>query len=218
MGKAVLELVRQTGIEIVEDGNTIFWQGEYGGQTKPRGPLAGKKVACIVGSEFSDFQAYYMASYIGEFGGELEFLCVDWVTYKFTRPNIKSKGVVGMWGLSLDPIPVMGPTKHSCKNLKDANAKNYDAVVILGGHSGDVIVTEPEVADFLKTANANGAVIGGIGAGIMIMIRCGIMQGKKCTGNAVVSYMLKKIANFEDSPVVTDGKIISARGTLDTPV
>ena len=34
MGKAVLELVRQTGIEIVEDGNTIFWQGEYGGQTK----------------------------------------------------------------------------------------------------------------------------------------------------------------------------------------
>jgi protease I len=218
MGKAVLELVRQTGIEIVEDGNTIFWQGEYGGQTKPRGPLAGKKVACIVGSEFSDFQAYYMASYIGEFGGELEFLCVDWVTYKFTRPNIKSKGVVGMWGLSLDPIPVMGPTKHSCKNLKDADAKNYDAVVILGGHSGDVIVTEPEVADFLKTANANGAVIGGIGAGIMIMIRCGIMQGKKCTGNAVVSYMLKKIANFEDSPVVTDGKIISARGTLDTPV
>jgi hypothetical protein len=37
-----------------------------------------------VGSEFSDFQAYYLASYIGEFGGELEFLCVDWVTYKFT--------------------------------------------------------------------------------------------------------------------------------------
>lgn len=218
MGKAVLELVRQTGIEIVEDGSTIFWQGEYGGQTKPRGPLAGKKVACIVGSEFSDFQAYYMASYIGEFGGELEFLCVDWVTYKFTRPNIKSKGVVGMWGLSLDPIPVMGPTKHTCKNLKEADAKNYDAVVILGGHSGDVIVTEPEVADFLKTANGNGAVIGGIGAGIMIMIRCGIMQGKKCTGNAVVSYMLKKIANFEDSPVVTDGKIISARDTLDTPV
>lgn len=218
MGKGVLELVRQTGIEIVEDGNTVFWQGEYGGQTKPRGPLAGKKVACIVGSEFSDFQAYYMASYIGEFGGELEFLCVDWVTYKFTRPNIKSKGVVGMWGLSLDPIPVMGPTKHTCKNLKDADAKNYDAVVILGGHSGDVIVTEPEVADFLKTANGNGAVIGGIGAGIMIMIRCGIMQGKKCTGNAVVSYMLKKIANFEDSPVVADDKIISARDTLDTPV
>ena len=142
---SVLDLAKQTGIDIVQEGDVTFWQGEYGGQTKPQGPLAGKKIACLVGSEFSDFQAYYMASYIGEFGGDLEFLCVDWVTYKFTRPNIKTKGVVGMWGLTLDPIPVMGPSKHTCKNLKDADAKDYDAVVILGGHSADVIVTEIEV-------------------------------------------------------------------------
>jgi len=142
---------------------------------------------------------------------------VDWVTYKFTRPNIKSKGVVGMWGLSLDPIPVMGPTKHACKKFRDADVKDYDAGVILGGHSGDVIVTESEVADFVNAAQGNGSVIGGIGAGIMIMIRCGIMLGKTCTGNSVVSYMLKKIANFEDAPVVTDGKIITARDTNDTP-
>jgi len=149
---SVLDLVKQTGIDIVQDDGVVFWQGEYGGQTKPRGPLAGKKIACLVGSEFSDFQAYYMASSIGDFGGELEFLCVDWVVYKFTRPNIKTKGVVGMWGLTLDPIPVMGPSKHTCKNLKDADAENYDAVVILGGHSADVIVTEDEVKDFLNTA------------------------------------------------------------------
>jgi len=31
------------GIDIVQDGDVTFWQGEYGGQTKPRGPLAGKK-------------------------------------------------------------------------------------------------------------------------------------------------------------------------------
>jgi protease I len=217
MKKTVLELVRQTGIDIVEEGGAIFWQGECGGQTKPQGPLAGKKVACLVGSEFSDFQAYHLASYIGEFGGELEFLCVDWVTYKFTRPNIKTKGVVGMWGLTLDPIPVMGPAKHSCKNLRDADVNDYDAVVILGGHSADVIVTEVEVKDFLNAAAQNGAVIGGIGAGIMPMIRCGMMAGKTCTGNRLVDYMLKKIANFEDSAVVVDGRIITARDTVDTP-
>jgi putative intracellular protease/amidase len=214
---AALEAAKQTGIDIVQEGNVIFWQGEYGGQTKPRGPLAGKKVACIVGSEFSDFQAYYLASYIGEFGGDLEFLCVDWVTYKFTRPNIKTKGVVGMWGLSLDPIPVMGPSKHTCKNLKAADVKDYDAVVILGGHSGDVIVTEAEVKDFLTSADRKGAVIGGIGAGIMPMIRSGIMAGKACTGNRLVDYMLKKIAKFEDAPVVVDGNIVTARDTVDTP-
>jgi putative intracellular protease/amidase len=214
---AALEAAKQTGIDIVQEGNVIFWQGEYGGQTKPRGPLAGKKVACIVGSEFSDFQAYYLASYIGEFGGDLEFLCVDWVTYKFTRPNIKTKGVVGMWGLSLDPIPVMGPSKHTCKNLKAADLKDYDAVVILGGHSGDVVVTEVEVQDFLTAADRKGAVIGGIGAGIMPMIRSGIMAGKACTGNRLVDYMLKKIAKFEDATVVVDGNIVTARDTVDSP-
>ena len=84
---SVLDLAKQTGIDIVQEGDVTIWQGECGGQTKPRGPLAGKKIACIVGSEFSDFQAYYLASYIGEFGGQLEFLCVDWVVYKFTRPS-----------------------------------------------------------------------------------------------------------------------------------
>jgi len=214
---SVLELAKQTGIDIVQKEDVTFWQGEYGGQTKPRGPLAGKKIACLVGSEFSDFQAYYLASYIGEFGGELEFLCVDWVVYKFTRPNIKTKGVVGMWGLTLDPIPVMGPSKHTCKNLKDADAHDYDAVVILGGHSADVIVTEIEVKDFLIAAAENGAVIGGIGAGIMPLIRCGMMKGKSCTGNRLVDYMLKKIADFEDSAVVVDGNIITARDTVDSP-
>lgn len=214
---SALDLAKQTGIDIVQEGNVTIWQGEYGGQTKPRGPLAGKKIACLVGSEFSDFQAYYLASYIGEFGGELEFLCVDWVVYKFTRPNIKTKGVVGMWGLTLDPIPVMGPSKHTCKNLRDADAGNYDAVVILGGHSADVIVTEAEVKDFLNTAAKNGAVIGGIGAGIMPMIRSGMMAGKKCTGNNLVDYMLKKIGKYEDSPVVVDSRVITAKDTVDTP-
>jgi len=44
------------------------------------------------------------------------------------------------------------------------------------------------------------------------------MAGKACTGNRLVDYMLKKIASFEDSAVVVDGKIITARDTVDSPV
>ena len=172
-----LESVRATGIELVQERGALIWQGPYGGQTKPQGPLKGKKIGCLVGSEFSDFQAYYLASYIGEFGGELEFLVVDWVTYKFTRPNIQSKGVVGMWGLTVDPIPVMGPAKHTSKNLKDAAAADYDAVVVIGGHSADVIVTEKEVADFLIAVSAKGGAVGGIGAGGVALD-----PGRACSG------------------------------------
>jgi putative intracellular protease/amidase len=212
-----IEAARDTGIELVQDAGVLIWQGPHGGQTKPRGPMAGKKIACLVGSEFSDFQAYYLASYVGEFGGELEFLLLDWVTYKFTRPNIKTKGVVGMWGLTLDPIPVMGPAKHSCKNLKDADPAEYDAVVVIGGHSADVIVTEPEVEGFIKAVAANGGAIGGIGSGLLPLVRARVVAGKMVTGNCHSDYMLKKIADFKDEPVIRDGNIITARDTIDTP-
>ena len=221
MGESLLDRVLgtagSTGIDLDRVDGAMIWQGPLGGQTKPKGPLAGKRIACLVGSEFSDFQAYYLASYIGEFGGELEFLLVDWVTYKFTRPNIQSKGVVGMWGLTLNPIPVMGPAKHSAKNLKAAQAKDYDAAVVIGGHSADIIVTEPEVAGFLTAVAARGGVVGGIGAGVLPLIRAGLVQGKKTTGNALVDFMLRKISDYTGTPVETDGRIVTAHDTIDTP-
>jgi hypothetical protein len=102
-----MNVAKETGIDIIDYDGAIIWTGPKGGNIKPVGPLSDKTVACIVASEFSDFQAYYIASYIGEFGGKLEFITVDQVTWKFTRPNIKGKGVQGMWGLSIDPIPAI---------------------------------------------------------------------------------------------------------------
>jgi len=211
-----VEVAKQTGIEIVKDGTALIWKGP-GGVTKPRGPLAGKKIGVLAASEFSDFQAYYLASYIGEFGGKLDFLLVDWVQWKFTRPNITNKGVRGMWDLSLDPIPVMGTGKCNAKRLEEANPRDYDAVVVMGGHSADVMVTEEKVHNFLKEAHANGAVLGAIGAGSMPLIRCGLLDGKKATGDAAVEFMIKKIGTFVSAPVVVDGKLITAGDTVDTP-
>ncbi len=218
VSSTALDIAKQTGIDIVRDGDVTAWAGPYGGNNKPQGPLAGKKVGVIIASEFSDFQAYYLVSYIGELGGKCEFLLVDWVKWKFTRPNIATKGVRGMWDLSVDPIPVVGGDKAALyKNLQKADPKEYDAVVIIGGHSADVMVTETEVIDFVKAAADNGALMGSIGAGSMPFISAGIMHGKRCTGNRLVDYMLKKIADFESAAVVTDDKLITARDTVDTP-
>ena len=145
-----LDVAKKTGIDIIDSDGAIIWTGPRGGNIKPVGPLAGKTVACIVASECSDFQAYYIASYIGELGGKLEFIMIDKVTWKFTRPNVRTKGVQGMWGLSIDPIPVMGGDKASRnKTIEDAVPEDYDAVIIIGGHSGDIMSTEQKVIDFI---------------------------------------------------------------------
>jgi len=218
-GSSFIDVARETGIDIIDEDGAIIWTGPKGGNIKPVGPLSGKTVGCLVASEFSDFQAYYVASYIGEFGGRLEFIMVDKVTWKFTRPNIRGKGVQGMWGLSIDPIPVMGGDKASRnKTIGNADPRDYDAVVIIGGHSGDIMSTEPNVLDFINRAYDNGAVIGGIGGGIIPIIAAGIMKGKACTGNEQVSFILKKIAQYEDSHCVMDNGILTAKDTIDTPL
>jgi protease I len=122
-----------------------------------------------------------------------------------------------MWDLSLDPIPVMGTGKCNAVQLEKADPKKYDAIVVMGGHSADVMVTEEKVTNFIKAASDNGAVLGAIGAGTMPYIRAGLMKGKKATGDAAVDFMIKKIGTFVDAPVATDGKLITAKDTVDTP-
>jgi len=216
--KSYLEIVKQTGIEICEDADSLVWKGPKAGGVKDNGPLKGKRIGCLVASEFSDFQAYYIAAYIGELGGQLEFLLVDRVTWHWTRPNDKKKGVQGMWGLSVDPIPVGGGTKaDKAISAYNAKATDYDALIILGGPSGDMMSTEPEIQKLLTEAYSNGAVVGGIGGGIIPLITVGLTNGKKCTGNEQVDFILKRSAKFVDLPCVTDQRVITAKETIDTP-
>jgi protease I len=217
-GSNFLNIARQTGVEIKEEAGVYIWQGSTVGKIKPAGPLSGKKIGIIAASEFSDFQAYYLASYISEFGGEPVFIIVDWITWKFTRPHIKSKGVRGMFGMSVDPIGVMGDgARHRHKTMNEAKPEDYDALVIMGGHSADVMVADQKVIDFITAAHKNNAVIGSIGGGSLPLIRAKILNGKTVTGNKVVSFMLKKITIFKSIPVVRDERIITARDTVDTP-
>jgi protease I len=216
--ESFLGVCAATGIDIHREDEFVAWAGSFGGSIKPSGPLSGKRVAVIVASEFSDFQVYYLVSYIGELGGTCEFLLVDWVKWKFVRPNIADKGVRGMWDLSVDPVPVMECDKAAhYMNLRDANPDDFDVVVVPGGHSADVMVTETPVIEFIRRAADNDAVVGGIAGGIIPLIAAGVVHGKRCTGDRTVDFMLRRIARFESLPVVTDDRLVTARATVHTP-
>jgi protease I len=207
-----LSIAEETGITIRQEGHVTIWEGPVSGKRKPRGPLAGRTIGVLVASEFSDFQAHYIGSYASEFGGNVEFLLVDWVKWKFTRPNVSTKGVQGMWGMGLG-----NDARFTAKSVREADPKDYDALVVIGGHSGDVMMTEDTVIEFIKAIHDQGAIVGAIGGGSIPLITAGVMNGKTTTGNSVVSFMLRKIGTFKDVPVVRDDQVITARDTVDTP-
>ncbi len=227
-----IKVAKETGIDIVKIDDAIVWKGPHAGKMKPKGPLAGKKIGLIVASEFSDWQAYYLAEYVSEFGGRPQFVLDNNHLWKETRPM---RGFAyephGMWGLNLSTgmdglgingvrteFPVlMQEGKGYTAEWKVADPAAYDAVIILGGHSGDILVADDVAMKFIKAVADRKVPMAGIGGGILPLIKLGLLDGKKCTGNAVVDYMLKEIGEFRSEPVVTDGNIITGRDTYDTP-
>ena len=235
-----LEIAAQTGVEIVDDGSTIIWTGPHAGKIKPKGPLAGKKVGLLVACEFSDWQAYYLSEYVAEFGGTPQFIMNNSHLWKNTRPMNGIRIPRGTWGLTLtegmDGLGINGArTEYPVVTMEDPNLvapgvpgtgtgalkvadpNKYDALIILGSHSGDVLVADEVPLKFIKAVADRGVPIAGIGAGIMPMIHLGLMDGKKCVGNRTVDYMLQKIGVFMAGSVAVDGNIITGRDTYSTP-
>lgn len=128
-----LSVARSTGVDVIQEDACIIWQGEHAGKPKPRGPLVGKRVGVIVAAEFSDFQAYHLAEYVAELGGSCTFIGAEKPRWKHTRPAIATKGVQGMWGVGLDPIPVLGRSRSGYQSLDEAIPAAYDVIVVLGG-------------------------------------------------------------------------------------
>jgi protease I len=227
-----LKVAAETGIDIVKIKGVTAWTGPYGGKIKPTGPLAGKKIGLIAGCEFSDWQAYYFGDFIGEFGGTPQFVMDNNHLWKSPRPMI---GIptepLGMWGLSLSggmsglglngnrtlSPAVMKEGEGLAKDYPVANPADYDAIIILGGHSGDIMYPDDVALKFIKAVADRNVPIAAIGGGILPLIKLKIVNGKKVTGNRVVDFMLREIANYCNESVVTDGNLITGRDTVDAP-
>lgn len=124
---------------------------------------------------------------------------------------------LGLNGSRLLPPVVMQPGKDYAANLSVANPADYDAIIILGGWSGDIMYADDVAINFIKGVVDRGIPVAAIGEGILPLIKLGVVNGKKVTGNKVVDYMLQKIADFRSESVVVDGNLITGRDTPDAP-
>ncbi len=159
-----------------------------------QGPLSGKRVGLLAGPEFSDFQAYYLNLYLSELGARVCNLVIGWpeVGWKMTRPAT-SDTVQGTFGLRLDPIPTMAHgDRYTTLVFRDQAQLSADFVgeldtlIVLGGHSADVLRVDPTVTGFVSSAYRDGVLVGALECGQMVLMSAGVIDGQQVTGYRVV--------------------------------
>ena len=190
-----------------------------------RGPLSGKRIGLLAGPEFSDFQAYYLNLYLSELGARVCNLVIRWPEWagKMSRPAT-SDTVQGTFGLRLDPIPTMAHgDRYTTLVFRDqsqltaACVGEQDALIVLGGHSADVLRVDPAVTGFVGRCLAAGRAGRRLECGQMVLMSAGIIDGQRVTGYRVVRPFLSRLGSFVDAPVVVDGNLITARDSDATP-
>jgi protease I len=104
------------------------------------------------------------------------------------------------------------------KNAADVSADQFDAVVIPGGYAPDKMRMHPEMVALVRDAFNKGKVVASICHGGWMLASAGILRGKRATSFiAIKDDMVNAGALWEDSEMVRDGNLITARKPDDLP-
>jgi len=97
--------------------------------------------------------------------------------------------------------------------LNDINARDYAALIFVGGQGASVYWDNPIAHQLIETALNNNRVVAAICIAPVTLARAGILTGKRATVfNSEVSELQEAGADYTGRPVEKDGNIITASG------
>ncbi|APH70540.1 type 1 glutamine amidotransferase domain-containing protein [Aquibium oceanicum] len=103
--------------------------------------------------------------------------------------------------------------------LDQANASDYDAIVLPGGQiNPDLLRVEKKAIDFVKAFARAGKPVAAVCHAPWLLIEADLVKGKRATSyHSIRTDMINAGAKWEDSETVRDGNLITARnpGDLD---
>ncbi len=100
----------------------------------------------------------------------------------------------------------------------DADASNFDAVIIPGGYSPDHMRRSKDLVSFLKSAYEQGKIIAAICHGPWLLASIGAVKDRKVTAfYSIKDDLVNAGAHFVDEEVVCDETIITSRTPKDLP-
>jgi protease I len=103
--------------------------------------------------------------------------------------------------------------------LSDANAEDFDALVIPGGlMNPDELRSTPAAVDFVRAFGEAGKPIGAICHGPWVLIEAGLVKGRRMTSWPAIQSDLKNAgADWVDEEVVVDNGLVTSRKPDDIP-
>jgi protease I len=178
--------------------------------------LQGKKICFPVAHEFEDVELLYPLLRLSEEGASIVL-----ATYRASfhaRPYLKEKPISGRLGYPVPPVPMVEGRRFTVEDMLAQKVEDYDAVVIPGGFSPDILRREPRIVNFVRDAFLADKPVGAICHAPWLAISAGIIRGRRATSwMSLKDDMVNAGALYEDSAVVVDGPLITSRCPDDLP-
>ncbi len=100
----------------------------------------------------------------------------------------------------------------------EANASDFDAVVIPGGSAPEALRVNDDIVRFVKEMNEQDKLISGICHGPQVMISADILKGKAATCYIGIRDDVKLAgADYKDEEVVVSENLVTSRTPKDEP-
>ncbi|MCW5693835.1 MAG: type 1 glutamine amidotransferase [Pseudolabrys sp.] len=103
------------------------------------------------------------------------------------------------------------------RKLKEANAADYDAIVLPGGQiNPDLLRVNKDALKLIKAFYDAGKTVAAVCHAPWLLVETGIAKGKKMTSyHSIKTDVMNAGAQWEDSEVVTDNGVITSRNPGD---
>jgi len=160
--------------------------------------LEGKKIAILAADDYEDTELLYPYYRMQEAGAEVSLV-----------GTASSADVVH----SKHGYPVTIALKAN-----EANADDFDAVIVPGGYAPDKLRRCTATLDFVSSLFGQEKVCAAICHAGWVLISAGVLQGKRATSFSAIRDDMKNAgAGWVDEEVVIDGNLITSRYPDDLP-
>jgi protease I len=165
--------------------------------------LKGKRVAILVADGFEQVELTGPKEALEAAGAETEII------------SPAEKKVRGWEGEDMD----WGSKFKVDVPLAEANARNYDALLLPGGvMNPDKLRIEPRAIEFIRQFVNSGKPIGAICHGPWTLIEAGAVKSRRMTSYpSIKTDLINAGANWVDEEVVVDNGVVTSRKPSDIP-